>query len=167
MLSKSAMGLLACSAVTLSLFAIGCKPEPPIVPEYIKCSASTPTASTALRVLCPSGGETFKVGDKVEIKWCYPTPLPWIYNQIKVSLWVQRGLKQCSNIKSNPIDVTPNSLTDSWVWEIPEIFVRPPVNGIPDTVHLAGQTECFISVSDYGDQETSVDATSYFSITAP
>jgi hypothetical protein len=81
-----------------------------------------------------------------------------------VDLYVQGGQKLCQDISTNPLNVTSGASVDSWVWEIPATFIRRSGAGLRDTVHLAGQTECYIRVQDYGDDVLSQTPTSFFSI---
>ena len=160
MLRYKVAGLLACATVFAGIVVEGC--ESPPVDEVIRCRAATPTVRDSLRLLCPSGGETFHVGDKVEIKWSYPTG--WSNNIMVIDLYVEGGLKGCPDIPGGPIAVTDSASTDSWFWEIPSTIVRRFPAEVRDTVHLAGQTECFIQVHVFDTWDFTQQPTTYFSI---
>ncbi|MBD3345926.1 MAG: hypothetical protein GF401_12760 [Chitinivibrionales bacterium] len=120
------------ATIGLSLISMKCKEEDPTGPEVIKCSGTCPDVSE-ITVLCPNGGETYSVGDYVQVQFCIPDN--WPYNQARLFFsnnggidWIEIGTEGESD--GYPVDIPNNTYT----WKI--------------TSEYAG-SECFIRATDY------------------
>jgi hypothetical protein len=86
--------------------------------------------SAAVKVLYPNGGETFHVGDVVEIKFCWNDTHPPAPPSTLIYLTTNRGR--------------------SWSESLPGTPLNPPASTLLWTVGAADTgTECFIRVEDF------------------
>ncbi len=140
---KLALTFALGSAAFLCLQGCGTDPEDTVIKTDETCPATVENPSPA--VLFPNGGETFKVGDKVQIEWCLPEN--WDYDQSRVQISTNNGLT-FDDLTEKPIDKP----TSTYVWEITDEYVG---------------TELIVRIIEYGQTpgvEDASDAT--FTVTA-
>lgn len=126
---KKILGLITVGAVSLLCLQGECGNDPE---EGVLHSteASCPAGLVdSMVLLYPNGGETFTVGDRVEIKWCLPSNWPYDQSRIKIDL---TGRELYNDLTGLPIDKP----TNTYVWKVTDEYVGSSVK---------------IMVTDYGE----------------
>jgi hypothetical protein len=108
-----------CLAGMVALFAIGISCEKP---------TDNDPECTSIKVISPTGGETFHVGQAFTIQWCLPAG--WSASQTRVKLSTNNGFTYTDI--GNPINVPKTDTT-----------FTPTQAMVSDS--------CIIQVSDYGE----------------
>jgi hypothetical protein len=123
------------------------RPEP--ASKIIRCGSNCPalTDTFSIQLLCPNGCEHYKVGDSVEIKWCFPPRYP--FSQTRVRISTDNG-KTYREISEYLVDYPFRYPIDSYIWVVSDSDIT---------------ASCKIKVQDYdGNVFDASDTT--FTITA-
>jgi hypothetical protein len=113
-----------------------------VVPGNARFYASCGTSLTPITLLYPAGGDTFHIGDIVQIKFAISPDFG--YGQVVAKVSANGGRMPFVNINPSPINLPART----FLWTVPDTILSGTM-----TISLAGRN--YFRVSDYGGNQES------------